>query len=228
MSRVCVVDDHLLFAESLAALLNARGIPTTAVSAADHAGLVTAIRSERPEVVLLDLDLGPLGDSSPMIAALAPWVRVVVLSGTAERWRLARALELGAIGVQAKSSRFEELLAVTERALTTTGHLDPSGSAVLLAELGQRRAQRAHRFAPFDRLTEREGAVLVALATGLPVRQIAAAWVVSEATVRSHVRQVLSELGVCSQLEAVAAAHESGWLAERAQRTAHTPGSRAV
>ena len=75
------------------------------------------------------------------------------------------------------------------------------------------RVARDAVFAPFTRLTDRERDTLVALSRGLSVHGIAAEWVVSEATVRSHVRGVLAKLDVPSQLAAVALALRTGWLA---------------
>ncbi len=85
--------------------------------------------------------------------------------------------------------------------------------AVELGEMCQQHDRRSSVLAPFHCLTAREGQVLRALAEGVGVAAIAADWFVSEATVRSQVRGVLTKLGVTSQLEAVAAAHRCGWLA---------------
>jgi DNA-binding NarL/FixJ family response regulator len=66
--------------------------------------------------------------------------------------------------------------------------------------------------APFRTLTEREREALLAMGHGQSVSEIAAAWVVSEATVRTHVRGVLGKLDVRSQLAAVGMALRCGWL----------------
>jgi DNA-binding NarL/FixJ family response regulator len=74
------------------------------------------------------------------------------------------------------------------------------------------RERKAAAREPFDRLTTREQQVLRALADGRSVTQIATEWFVSESTVRSQVRGVLTKLGAGSQLEAVAQALKAGWL----------------
>jgi DNA-binding NarL/FixJ family response regulator len=86
----------------------------------------------------------------------------------------------------------------------------------ILDEGRARRSVRTRSLAPFETLSAREGQVLRALAEGQSVAVIAQAWFVSEATVRSQVRAVLTKLGCASQLEAVAAAHRCGWISPSA------------
>ena len=83
----------------------------------------------------------------------------------------------------------------------------------LRTDLARQDAEKNVRWAPFERLTDRERHTLLALSTGQSVRDIARLWVVSEATVRTHVRAVLAKLEAPSQLAAVAAALSTGWLA---------------
>ena len=82
----------------------------------------------------------------------------------------------------------------------------------LLSELRTARARRQKAMRPFDTLAQREAETLAALGRGTPAATIAEEWVVSMATVRSHIRSVLVKLGVSSQLEAVAMAHRVGWF----------------
>jgi DNA-binding NarL/FixJ family response regulator len=82
----------------------------------------------------------------------------------------------------------------------------------LLDELTRSRAARERDLAPYATLTAREADTLRALARGWSVADIAANWVVSENTVRSHVRGVLAKLGAPSQLAAVADAVRTGWF----------------
>jgi DNA-binding NarL/FixJ family response regulator len=81
-----------------------------------------------------------------------------------------------------------------------------------------RRAQTESALAPFRRLTPREEEVLAALVDGEPAVAIAGRATVSEATVRSHIRSVLTKLGVGSQLQAVAKARHAGWSRDRSSR----------
>jgi DNA-binding NarL/FixJ family response regulator len=211
--RVALVEDHILLAETLYSAHEQWGVSTVVIAPEPHADLLDTILAEQPELVLLDLDLAEFGDSSPLIAPLVNrGVRVLVVTGTTDELRIAAALEQGAIGVQRKSSGFEALQAKALAALSATGPLDPGERARLLEMLTQARRARDSDLAPFRSLTDREQDTLRALARGESVREIAQNWYVSEATVRSHVRGVLSKLGAPSQLAAVAAASRSGWL----------------
>ncbi|MEO6886153.1 MAG: response regulator transcription factor [Jatrophihabitantaceae bacterium] len=213
MPVVAIVDDHQLLAETLQAALITRDVNAVVVAPRSAADLLAELLSLKPDLVLLDLDLGPAGNGVAFVAPLvATGSRVLVVTGSSDRMRIALAMEGGALGYQLKSAGFDGLVARTVAALTTTGSMDPAERSALLSELSTYRAEREHTFAPFRRLTTREQATLRALAQGLAVREIAQQWVVSEATVRSHVRGVLDKLEAPSQLAAVAAAHRSGWL----------------
>ncbi|MEO8887689.1 MAG: LuxR C-terminal-related transcriptional regulator [Jatrophihabitantaceae bacterium] len=214
MARIAIVEDHLLLAHTLRAALERSAVATAVVAPAPMPDLLGALLALRPELVLLDLDLDRFGDSTPLIAPLVEeGIRVLLVTGTNDRLRIARALEQGAIGLQRKASDFTALLTQALAALTTTAPLDPEERVLLLAELSRSRLVQDRELAPFRRLTEREQATLRALSRGLSVNEIAREWVVAEATVRSHVRAVLAKLGVSSQLAAVAAAARTGWLA---------------
>jgi two-component system nitrate/nitrite response regulator NarL len=213
MSTVIIVEDHQLLAETLRAALAARNIDAVIAAPAHAELLVPALLAAQPALVLLDLDLGEHGDSTSIIAPLgAAGIRVLVVSGSANRERIALAFEAGGFGYHAKSDGFDLLVAKTVAALTSSEPLDAPLRRTLRDDLAHARRERATVLAPFERLTDRERDTLLALSTGLSVTAIAAAWVVSEATVRSHVRGVLAKLDVPSQLAAVAMALRSGWL----------------
>ena len=206
---VAVVEDSVILAETLCAALEAEGIPATAVPVTEPGDLLPRITALPARLVLLDLDLGPGGDGVQLVAPLVAAGRtVLVLTGSADPMRIAAALERGAIGHLVKGTGFEQVLRTTLRALEATGPLDPAVRTSLLCELARTRRRRQEELAPFRRLTERETEVLVAMGHGRSAQQIATSWVVAEATVRTHIRGVLTKLGARSQLEAVALA----WL----------------
>ncbi len=214
VAALAIVDDHGLVAETLRMGLTARGIDSVRVAPAGPAELVPALLALRPRLVLLDLDLGAAGDSTPAIGRLAAaGLRTVVFTGTTDRLRIAAALEAGAIATLSKSEEFDVLVRTVAGG---TGRRRVAGPARAGAPAGRTapRARRtgAERWAAFRRLTDREQATLRELARGRTVQQIARDWVVSEATMRTHVRRVLEKLQVGSQLGAVARAMEVGWL----------------
>jgi len=210
---IVIVDDHELLAETLRVALGQAGFDAVCVRPRRLDEVLAELLELRPTLALLDLDLGDFGETIPLIAPLtAAGVRVLLVTGVASRLRIAAALEQGAIGYAAKVSDFAGLLAKAQAALHSDDVLDPAERFRLLEELRVSRARRARELEPFHRLTDREADVLRAVANGRTVSQIASEWVVSEATVRSHVRGVLTKLGVGSQLAAVAAARAAGWL----------------
>jgi DNA-binding NarL/FixJ family response regulator len=213
VSTIAIVDDHELLAETLRVALKAQGIDAVRITPGDGTTVLASVLQAGGDLVLLDLDLGRFGDTTPMVAPLvAAGVRVLIVTGVVDRARIAAALEQGAIGYQSKGDGFDALLAKATSALTATGSLDPQDRLAMFEELRQARAEQDRRLAPFQKLTSREQDALRALAHGQTVSQIAHAWVVSESTMRSHVRGILNKLDVTSQLAAVAMAIDSGWL----------------
>jgi DNA-binding NarL/FixJ family response regulator len=119
------------------------------------------------------------------------------------------------VGFLSKRVPFEELLTTVLNVVAHKTVLSASGRYQLMAELRLARASSSQDLAPFKALTPREAAVLDALAQGHRAEAIAAAAVVSVATVRSQIRAVLAKLCVTSQLEAVALAWRVGWFPSR-------------
>jgi DNA-binding NarL/FixJ family response regulator len=213
MATAAIVDDHMLVAETVRVALVGTGIDAIAIRPNDLPTLLAELRDAAPTLVLLDLDLGSVGDSTELIAPLVDaGIRVLVVTGAVERERIAAAIEQGALGYCKKSVGLDGLVAKVSAALRTAGPLDPDERHALLGELSRARRARALSLAPFLRLTEREQKTLLALADGRSVHEIARQWMVSDATVRTHVRGVLTKLGAPSQLAAVAAATRGGWL----------------
>ncbi len=203
--RAVVVDDHRLLAQSIAISLRQEGVECVVADLADPETLVASILAERPDVVLLDLDLGAVtGDGAAQVAPLLrAGARVVLVTASTDPLRLAAAMEAGATGVLAKTDPIEVLVAAACAASRGERAMSSAQEQLIL---------RAARRSPFARLTERESQVLRSLGDGHSVAVIASRARVGEATVRSQVRGVLTKLGVGSQLEAVALARRSGWL----------------
>ena len=135
-----------------------------------------------------------------------------MVSASTDPVRLGSALEAGAVGVLAKTEPIDVLLSAAANAARGEPAMSEQRRDELLAAAVDRRVRRTVTLEPFTRLSEREAEVLRLLALGHSVATIAAQAHVSEATVRSQVRGVLTKLRPGSQLEAVAQAHRSGWL----------------
>jgi two-component system nitrate/nitrite response regulator NarL len=211
--RVTVVEDHQLLAQSLRLTLSAEGGDVRAVDLTTPDDVIENCLRHRPDVVLLDLDLGAVtGAGDHLIAPLvAAGARVLVLTGSADEPRLGACIEAGAVGVISKAEDLDFLIDRVQRAVRGERVLPAQRRLDLLLENRRDRAERARQLAPFETLTERECEVLAALVEGRRVDEISRTLFVGEATVRTHVRGILQKLDVRSQLAAVARAHEAGW-----------------
>jgi two-component system, NarL family, nitrate/nitrite response regulator NarL len=147
--RVAVVDDHPIVTDGVVANLRAAAdidVVATGASAADALRLASA---ERPDVLILDLELGGASglDAIPRVKAVSPATRIVIFSAYAGEERVATAFERGADSYVLKGTSSDELVAVV-RAVAGGGTLIPAEIAAQLA--------RAVRQPRRDRLTERE------------------------------------------------------------------------
>jgi two-component system nitrate/nitrite response regulator NarL len=214
--RIVILEDHVLFAESLELALTVEGYDVRRIMIPDHAqspsALIAHVTRQRPRVVLLDLDLGQFGYGEQMIAPLAlAGINVVVVTGSLDRARWGEAVRLGARKVLAKSRPLNDVLATVRRINQGLQVMAPAEREELLAAWSSERAHLVDLQGRLDRLTIREREVLAHLMKGRTVREIAAVGVVSEATVRTQVKSILAKLEVTSQLAAVGLAHQVSW-----------------
>jgi DNA-binding NarL/FixJ family response regulator len=222
-SRLVLVEDHQLLAETVGLALQAEGYEVVVADLGNDETLLASVAADSATLVLLDLDLGALGDATRFIQPLvAAGAAVLVVTGASDRVRLAATLESGAMGYLSKDAPFDELLDVVMRAAAGETVIDPNHRYQLLAELRAHRSEERQKMAPFETLTTRERQVLAELGDGKSVDAIADGWVVSTATVRTQVRGILTKLDVNSQLAAVAKAHAAGVI--RALRPASHRG----
>jgi len=216
--RIVIVEDHVLFAESLELVLSVEGydvrrMPVPA-NASSPATVLAAIVRQRPRIALLDLDLGGFGDGVRLIGPLTKaGINVVVVTAATDLARWGEALRHGARTVLPKSRPLNEILSTVRRINQGLLVMDVERRESLLQEWHQRRAELQDLQAKIALLTAREAQVLGELMEGHGVQEIAATSVVSEATVRTQVKSILAKLEVSSQLAAVGLAYHLGWRA---------------
>ena len=214
--RILIVEDHVLFAESLELALTVEGYDARRVplplEERGTGALVAAMVRLRPRIVLLDLDLGGFGNGMRLIPLLArSGANVLVVTASTDPSRWGEAIWYGARKVLPKSRRLNDILAAVRRINHNLPLMSCEEREELLAHFHRETAERAGRQERFDQLTVRERQVLAHLMRGHTVRDIAQLSVVSEATVRTQVKSILAKLSVTSQLAAVGLAHEIGW-----------------
>jgi DNA-binding NarL/FixJ family response regulator len=204
--RVLVVDDHQMFAASLAHALGSEPDLLVVGQATSIATTKDLMASSAPDVVLLDHRL-PDGDGVGAITDLhriRPSAQVVVLTATTSDRVLVAAMEAGAAGFIAKTQRLDDVIAGVRAAA--------QGESVVSAKLLTRLLPRLQRRggARGAELTEREQEILDLLARGLSNADIAQQLTISVHTVRNHVANLSAKLGAHSKLEVLAIAVREG------------------
>jgi DNA-binding NarL/FixJ family response regulator len=212
-------------------LLGDAGYRAVDLFSPDPEAIVESLAAIRPRITFLDHDLGPAGSGLDLVGSASRHGAAVALTASDDRLLHATYLEAGADGVVSKTNGPSEILATVELVLAGEPITTESARQELLTGLRMARARRTRELRPFESLTQRERETLQALCDGEPAASIADRWVVSMATVRSHIRSVLVKLGVSSQLEAAALAHRTGWSSNRSgespilMMTSRTPES---
>ncbi|WP_367133940.1 response regulator [Saccharothrix sp. HUAS TT1] len=205
---VMVVDDHPLWRDGVARDLAERGFEVVA-TAGDAASAVRIARAVRPDVVLMDLNLGETTgvEATTVITGSLEGTRVLVLSASGEHSDVLEAVKAGASGYLVKSASAEELVEAVNR--TAAGDaVFTAGLAGLV--LGEYRRMAATPDEDKPQLTERETEVLRLVAKGLTARQIANRLVISHRTVENHVQSTLRKLQLHNRVELARYAIEHG------------------
>jgi two-component system nitrate/nitrite response regulator NarL len=211
LTRVTIVEDHVLFAEALDVALTLEGHQVHRVSINDDAlppgHLFEAILRSRPSVVLLDLNLGAHANGACVVQPLTQvGIAVVVVTGSIDRSRWGEVLSYGARTVLPKSAPLNTILSTIRLIGEGRNVLPREEHDRLLANFHEERGRTLDSRARLDSLTTREREILEHLTNGDHVREIARSSFVSEATVRTQVKSILAKLGVSSQLAAVSVA----------------------
>lgn len=217
-TRVAIVDDHTLFAESLQVALSAEGYDArlgVGIGTGHSPGAVlTAVLAMEPGIVLLDLGLAGYGNGIRLISPLAQsGIAVIVVTGSPDRAVWGEALRNGARKVLSKGAHLDEILATVRKVRDGRPVISRGEREQLLEEWRRHHVQVHAARQRLELLTRRESEVLGQLMEGLQVGDIARRSVVSVATVRTQVKSILAKLEVTSQLAAVGLAHSAEWRA---------------
>ena len=203
--RVMLVDDHTMVRRGLAAFLMVFDDLKLVGEAENGEDAIRLCAEILPDVVLMDMVMPGMDGVSTTRAILQqfPSVRVLALTSFKEGDLIQKALEAGAIGYLLKDVSADELSQAIRAAHAGRATLSPDVAQVIVHAAGQPPG-------PGLDLTEREREVLTLLVEGLNNTQIAGRLTVSPSTVKSHVSNILSKLGVSSRTEAVTLALRHG------------------
>ncbi len=207
--RILIVDDHEMFAASLAFVLEAEDDFRVVGTAGTAATALEAAAATHPDVVLLDHRL-PDGEGTsliqPLLATRAD-LQVVMLTASTSDHVLVTAIESGAAGFIDKTRSLAEVVSAVRSAAAGESLVSPRLLARLLPRL------RRYEPNPVHSLTDRERDVLGCLADGLANAAIAARLGVSVHTVRNHIVTLSGKLGAHSKLEVLSIAIREGLIA---------------
>jgi DNA-binding NarL/FixJ family response regulator len=208
--RVVVVDYHGLVREALIHMLQATSSLQPVGQAADGATAIALARKLQPDVALVDLGLPEMDgiEVADQIRRVSPATQVIILSEVESEESLVRALRAGVRGYVLKSLPFTGLIHAIERVLAGEVALPRDLTTRVVLRLSSRDPQRATRRIA-QVLTDREIEILHCLTSGETNRQIATRLVISEHTVRAHMRSLMQKLGVANRAQAAAVAASS-------------------
>jgi len=211
---VMVVDDHPIWREGVARDLDERGLDVVA-TAADADAAVRIARAVRPQVVLMDLNLGGTSgvDAIRGIVDALPDTRILVLSASGEHTDVLEAVKAGATGYLVKSAGADELLDAVRRTADGYPVFTPGLAGLVLGEyrrLADEPARRPAGDPAVPALTERETGVLRLVAKGLTACAIGERLGLSHRTVESHVQNTLRKLQLHNRAQLVRYAIEQG------------------
>ncbi len=211
MTTVVVADDQDLVRSGLELVLGARGCEVVG-SASDGREAVEVVRRTAPDVVLMDIRMPVLDGiaATEQITAAGLPTRVLVLTTYDLDTYVYGALKAGASGFLLKATPPDRLVAGIETVAAGEALLAPSLTRKLIEQHVRGPAPVDGVPAPLAGLTDREREVFVLIARGLGNDEIAAALVVSESTVKTHVNRILAKLGLRTRVQLVVLAYESG------------------
>lgn len=206
--RIVLVDDHRIVRKGLQSFLKAFDDITVVGEASSGEEVLQHIEEWLPDVVVTDM-LMPGGidglETIRRLRLLAPNIKIVALTSYADDARVVAALRAGAIGYVRKEADPDILLASIRAAAKGQSLLDPAVAGIVMQELMRGGKHSAE-------LTERERVVLRQLALGRTNAEIAAALVVSEETVKTHVGNILTKLQLAHRTQAVVYALKKGLI----------------
>jgi len=213
-----LADDQELVRGGLAMILDAQPDIAVVAEAADGAGAVEAVHRYRPEVALLDVRMpGMDGIEAARLICAQSGCRVIMLTTYDRDDYVYDALYAGASGFLLKTVRRDDLVHAVRVVAAGESLLAPTVTRRLITDLIRHRPRQGDRAGQrLAMLTGRERDTLRLLGRGLSNAELAAALGVSEHTVKTHVSNVLTKLGLRDRVQAVIAAYETGLITPEA------------
>jgi DNA-binding NarL/FixJ family response regulator len=210
--RVLVVDDQELVRSGFCVILDAADGITVVGEAANGEAALSQVAAHGPDVVLMDIRMPGMDglEATRLITSGPAGPKVVMLTTFDLDDYVYEALRAGASGFLLKDSPRHDLIAAVRAAAAGDALLAPSVTRRLIEAFARRPPETSPSPSRLASLTARERDVLLLLARGRSNAEIAAALFVSEATVKTHVGNLLAKLGLRDRVQAVILAYETG------------------
>ena len=206
--RVMIADDHPVFRDGLASLLDPLPAIDVVARASDGAEAVALAAEHRPDVIIMDVQMPEMNgiEATRTVVAATPEVGVLVLTMGEDDGTVLAALRAGARGYLRKGAEQDEIV----RAITTVHGGGVVFGASLAARIAEVLAPTSRPERPFPELSERETEILDLIATGRTNAQIAQTLFLSPKTIRNNITSILSKLQATDRAEVIIRARDAG------------------
>lgn len=212
MIRVAIIEDHQILVDSLGLMLRYEQDMEFLGAASSLSDGQILVENCSPDVLLLDVGL-PDGnglDMIPQVNTASPDTNIIVLTSLSDEPTLMRVVDSGISGFVSKDSQLSDLLETIRKAADGEIVMPTSLLMGLLMRLPRDKAAAYKDERGWERLTIREQEILELLAKGKSGNEIAEELHIAPLTVRTHIRNMMSKMGVHSRLEAVAFGLKNG------------------
>jgi DNA-binding NarL/FixJ family response regulator len=212
MIRVAIIEDHQILVDSLGLMLRYEQDMEFLGAASSLSDGQILVENCSPDVLLLDVGL-PDGnglDMIPQVNTASPDTNIIVLTSLSDEATLMRVVDSGISGFVSKDSQLSDLLETIRKAADGEIVMPTSLLMGLLMRLPRDKAAAYKDERGWERLTIREQEILELLAKGKSGNEIAEELHIAPLTVRTHIRNMMSKMGVHSRLEAVAFGLKNG------------------
>jgi len=218
-SKILLADDHDLFREGLASLINAQTDLEVVGQAVDGLEAYAQARQLRPDLIVMDIQMPVCNglEATRLIRQDWPEARILMLTVHDEEAKLFEAIKSGASGYLLKNTSSADFLADVRNVLAGDAPLPPRLATRLLEEFARLMSQPASGAAslPPPELTSREREILQYIANGAADKEIAVRLSLSLHTVKTHVRNILAKLHAVNRRQAADVALREGWVKKK-------------
>lgn len=196
--RILVVDDHEMVRKGLVSYLETEDGLEIVGEAENGLQAIEKCKQFRPQVVLMDLIMEKMGgiDATREIKKLFPEIKVIILTSFVDEKQIFPALEAGALSYLLKTSKADDIVKAILSSLNNESIIEPKVASKMLNRM------RQPEFTLHQTLTTRELEVLALIGQGKTNQEIADALFIGIKTVKTHVSNVLSKLGVDDRTQA--------------------------